>query len=69
MNVLACGTKVTLRVSNYSGTVIAICIRDSFVTYEISYYANGSYCAGWFTVHEFDFEDETKTITVGFIDN
>jgi hypothetical protein len=65
MEVFSCGTEVKLNHTDIKGYVTAIIIRDNRVTYEISYFSNGSYYSHNFSHYEFSSIKDNK-IKIGF---
>jgi len=64
---ISCGTDVILKRATYSGVITGISIRDTRVTYEVSYFENGSYKAGWFSDYEFCVEQNASKVKIGFV--
>lgn len=48
------GDKVIIKLLELSGYVTAICLRGSYVTYEVSYFSNGNYEQKWFEYFELE---------------
>lgn len=48
MKVFKCGTPVGLLGSSMTGIVLAVCVRGSLVTYEVSWFVGDNRCTGWF---------------------
>ena len=65
MELIPCGTEVTLMHSDIKGFITGINIRESRVTYEISYWSSGNYQSNWFTTAEF-YTATLPTMQVGF---
>lgn len=66
MEVIPCGTEVVLKRADYHGVVTGISIRDSRVTYEVSYYESGTYKSNWYCDYEFLVSGEQTRLPIGF---
>ena len=47
MKVLPCGTPVELRGAKHKGEVLAICVRDTLVTYGVVWFAGDNRNTAW----------------------
>lgn len=66
ITVYPCGTQVELNACRAVGYITAISIRQSAITYEISYFMNNTFLSSWFCDFEFSTE-KPKLCEVGFI--
>jgi hypothetical protein len=62
MLIYKCGTKV--KIHNYEGTIVGICIRFGNISYDISYFVNGDQKTVW--LHETEFTTESTKQKIGF---
>jgi len=61
IQVVKYGTPVTTVIGNIKGLVTAVCIRDTNVTYEISYFNNGLSVNCWLYRIEFTIDESAKS--------
>lgn len=66
MQVYHCGTEVALKRSEYVGVITGISIRETSISYEVSYYESGVYKDNWFKEYEFIVIGESKKENIGF---
>lgn len=66
MEVISCGVEVVLKRSEYHGVITCINIRDSRITYEVSYYEAGVYKSNLFCDYEFYISAEQEKMPIGF---
>jgi len=66
MTVYKCGTKVELNNGEYQGIITLISIRDTRVTYGISYFENGVNKENLFSSYEFTIISDSKKTNIGF---
>ena len=61
-----CGIEVDIKVLNVKGFITAICIRETKIAYEISYFVNNEYKQIWLQDYEFSTERK-RDLEIGFI--
>lgn len=60
MKVIKCNTKVTTVLGGISAIITSISIRDNRVSYEASYFNNGTYTSIWLNDYEFTINENEK---------
>lgn len=66
IEIYQCGTEVVLKTGDYKGFIVGISISDSRISYEISYFENGSYTTHYFQDYEFLVSAEIEKNKIGF---
>lgn len=66
IEVIPCGTDVTIKLEKIPGTITGITIKFSAVAYEVSYFFNGEFYQVWMNECLFIAGEHTKE-QIGFI--
>lgn len=65
MKLIPCGTEVTIKINEAKGLIIAIEIRFTSVSYQVSYLQNGEYTTVWLSEELFTAGKHEK-VKIGF---
>ena len=69
IKIYKCGERVSLTGTDYIGVITCVTIRDSKISYGISYFEQGIYKENYFCDYEFTvLHDKPKKTIIGFID-
>lgn len=60
IQVVPCGTRVKTVIGDIAALVTGICIRDSGISYEISYFHNGEHKDAWVRRYEFSIDTQQR---------
>lgn len=68
INVIKCGTHVITTIGSIRALITAVCMRANNISYELSYFQNGTHTTCW--LHDYEFKvNEAESKEPGFNNN